>query len=106
MQLESTLFNENDSFRNSEYGPESCEQFPAEWRDFKLPIGGTMGDLIDATPKESTSKVMLEEKVFTTWHHARTVLIGDACHKMLPNFGRGNPSSNLQDMNDLGNSPP
>ncbi|KAF9950273.1 hypothetical protein BGZ72_008048 [Mortierella alpina] len=89
VQLESTLFNENDSFRNSEYGPESCEQFPAEWRDFKLPIGGTMGDLIDATPKESTSKVMLEEKVFTTWHHARTVLIGDACHKMLPNFGRG-----------------
>ncbi|KAF9571182.1 hypothetical protein EC968_000870 [Mortierella alpina] len=89
VQLQSTLFNDNDSFRNSEYGPESCEQFPPEWRDFKLPLGGTMGDLIDATPKESTSKVMLEEKVFTTWHHARTVLIGDACHKMLPNFGRG-----------------
>lgn len=48
-----------------------------------------MGDLIDATPKECISKVMLEEKLFETWYHNRTVLIGDSCHKMLPNAGRG-----------------
>ncbi|KAG0366222.1 hypothetical protein BC939DRAFT_437182 [Gamsiella multidivaricata] len=89
VQLESTVFEDNDTFRNSEYGPESCEMIPEEWRSFRLPINGTMGDLIDATPKERVSKVMLEEKIFTTWYYSRTVLIGDACHKMLPNFGRG-----------------
>ncbi|KAG0248799.1 hypothetical protein BG011_009910 [Mortierella polycephala] len=89
VQVGTSAFEENDSFRNSEYGPESSLMIPTEWRDFKLPIDGTMGDLIDATPKDSVSKVMLEEKVFTTWYGARTVLIGDACHKMLPNFGRG-----------------
>ncbi|KAF8939663.1 hypothetical protein EDD21DRAFT_373008 [Dissophora ornata] len=89
VQLESTSFEQNDTFRNSEYGPESCGMIPDEWRAFRLPINGTMGDLIDATPPENVSKVMLEEKIFTTWHHSRTVLIGDAAHKMLPNFGRG-----------------
>ncbi|KAI1304586.1 hypothetical protein EDD11_005081 [Mortierella claussenii] len=89
VQLESNSFEDNDTFRNSEYGPESCGMIPESWRQFPLPINGTMGDLIDATPKEAVSKVMLEEKIFTTWYHTRTVLIGDACHKMLPNFGRG-----------------
>ena len=88
VQLESNSFEHNDTFRNSEYGPESCV-IPDDWRAFRLPINGTMGDLIDATPPESISKVMLEEKIFTAWYHGRTVLIGDAAHKMLPNFGRG-----------------
>ncbi|KAG0318291.1 hypothetical protein BGZ99_005784 [Dissophora globulifera] len=59
-----------------------------------LPLGAnggyvTIGDLVDNTPQENITKVMLEEKLYNTWYHRRTVLIGDACHKMLPNAGRG-----------------
>ncbi|KAG0070104.1 hypothetical protein BGZ89_001412 [Linnemannia elongata] len=50
---------------------------------------GTVGELIDATPGDRVSKVMLESKLFKTWHHERTVLIGDACHKVLPFAGQG-----------------
>jgi hypothetical protein len=49
-------------------------------RDFPI-VGGdgtlTLGDLIDKTPKDQMAKVMLEEKIFDTWHHCRTVLVGD-----------------------------
>ena len=37
----------------------------------------TVGDLIDRTAPQLISKVMLEEKLFKTWYHGRTVLIGD-----------------------------
>ncbi|KAG0268714.1 hypothetical protein DFQ27_005954 [Actinomortierella ambigua] len=50
---------------------------------------GTVGRLIDATPVELISKVMLEEKFFKSWHSGRSVLIGDACHKLLPFAGQG-----------------
>jgi len=33
--------------------------------------------LIDNTPKEVISKVMLEDKMFETWHSDRVVLLGD-----------------------------
>jgi hypothetical protein len=47
-------------------------------RDFRVPFGNnTLGDLIDATPRENISKVFLEDKLFDTWNHGRTVLIGD-----------------------------
>lgn len=52
-----------------------------ETRNFVLELNDgkkrTMGDLYDLTPKEFTSKVMFEEKVFKTWYHRRFVLIGD-----------------------------
>ncbi|KAF9122974.1 hypothetical protein BGW39_009371 [Mortierella sp. 14UC] len=50
---------------------------------------GTVGEIIDATPNDRISKVMLESKLFKTWYHERTVLIGDACHKILPFAGQG-----------------
>ncbi|KAG0381007.1 hypothetical protein BGX24_001195 [Mortierella sp. AD032] len=50
---------------------------------------GTVGEIIDATPNDRVSKVMLESKMFKTWYHERTVLIGDACHKILPFAGQG-----------------
>ncbi|KAF9371874.1 hypothetical protein CPC16_002789, partial [Podila verticillata] len=73
---------EHDSFRNSEWGPEQAESMCKEVRHFKVPIGKegvtvTMGDLIDKTPKDMISKVMLEEKIFETWFGGRTVLLGD-----------------------------
>ncbi|KAG0247283.1 hypothetical protein BG011_001732 [Mortierella polycephala] len=48
-----------------------------------------MGDLIDATPKDLISRVFLGEELFKTWYLGRTILIGDACHKMLPSAGQG-----------------
>ncbi|CAO3570345.1 unnamed protein product [Mortierella alpina] len=80
----------DSSFRNSEWGPEAADAMCKEVRDFPVPRNTmTMGDLIDATPKEYISKVMLEEKLFDTWHGGRTCLIGDACHKMYPSAGLG-----------------
>ncbi|KAF9994366.1 hypothetical protein BGZ79_000881 [Entomortierella chlamydospora] len=64
-------------FRNSEWGPESTDVMVKQFHDCLNPYGGTMGELIDATPKERRSKVFLEEKLFETWHHGRTALIGD-----------------------------
>ncbi|KAF9996625.1 hypothetical protein BGZ79_009630 [Entomortierella chlamydospora] len=48
-----------------------------------------MKDIFDVTPRELICKVFLEEKVFQTWYHGRSVLIGDACHKLLPGAGQG-----------------
>ncbi|KAG0011463.1 hypothetical protein BGZ80_000675, partial [Entomortierella chlamydospora] len=42
---------EDERFRNSEWGPESNEAMIKEVRDFRVPTG-TLGDLIDATPKD------------------------------------------------------
>ncbi|KAF9383018.1 hypothetical protein CPC16_009091 [Podila verticillata] len=85
---------ENDSFRNSEWGPEAAEAMCKQVRHFKVPGDKegqilTMGDLIDRTPKDLISKVVLEEKVFETWFNGRTVLLGDACHKLNPAAGVG-----------------
>lgn len=72
----------NDSFRNSEWGPEAAEFMSREVRDYRIPGGKegktrTLGDLFDRTPKNLMSKVMLEEKVFSTWYSGRVVLLGD-----------------------------
>ncbi|KAF9176063.1 hypothetical protein BGZ49_006761, partial [Haplosporangium sp. Z 27] len=64
-------------FRNSEWSSESNDATLTKYRDLPCPLGGTMGDLFDATPNELISKVFLEEKLFKTWHHGRTVLLGD-----------------------------
>ncbi|GJJ70238.1 hypothetical protein EMPS_02587 [Entomortierella parvispora] len=82
---------EDMKFRNSEWGPESHPELINEIRSFKTPpsYGDTLGALIDATPKEGISRVFLEDKLFQTWHFGRTVLIGDAAHKLLPSSGQG-----------------
>ncbi|KAF9373608.1 hypothetical protein BGX21_004376 [Mortierella sp. AD011] len=79
----------NNNFRSSEWGPEAADVMCKEVRDYPVVRGMKMGDLIDATPKEVICKVMLEEKLFETWTYGRTVLIGDACHKMNPSGGLG-----------------
>lgn len=76
---------EHGSFKNAEWGPEAVETMAEKIRAFPILSGSdkklTMGDLINWTPKELISKVMLEEKVFETWHHGRAVLIGDGKQK-------------------------
>ncbi|KAF9102637.1 hypothetical protein BGX27_010921 [Mortierella sp. AM989] len=79
----------HDNFRSSEWGPEAAQAMCNEIRDLPAVRNLTMGDLIDATPKEVICKVMLEEKMFETWTHGRTVLLGDACHKLHPAGGLG-----------------
>ncbi|KAG0019781.1 hypothetical protein BGZ80_005282 [Entomortierella chlamydospora] len=55
---------------------ESIEQICEQMRSKLNPFGnGTYGDLIDKT--QNISRVMFEEKGFTTWYGGRTVLIGD-----------------------------
>ncbi|KAF9320555.1 hypothetical protein BG003_005738 [Podila horticola] len=84
----------HDAFRNSEWGPEAAEAMYKSVRDFKIPGGKDgqdvrLGSLIDRTPKDLISKVMLEEKVFDAWFSGRTVLLGDACHTLNPAGGAG-----------------
>jgi hypothetical protein len=74
---------EGERFRgmdNSEWGPIAAQSMCDDTRGFPIPGGNgtlTMGDLYDRTPKNLISKVMLEEKVFETWHYGRVALLGD-----------------------------
>ncbi|KAI9231213.1 MAG: hypothetical protein BYD32DRAFT_442020 [Podila humilis] len=82
----------HDSFRNSEWGLEEAEALAREVRVFMVPGGKdgkaiALGEYLDRTPRDLISKVMLEEIVFKTWYGGRTVLLGDACHKMNPSGG-------------------
>ncbi|KAG0363526.1 hypothetical protein BGZ54_008122 [Gamsiella multidivaricata] len=102
--LDEKTSREHSTFRSSEWGSEAAESMAKQIRDFPIPCGAykTMGDLIDLTPKDLISKVMLEEKLFKTWHDGRTVLLGDACHKMTPNAGLGATTA-IHDAIVLGN---
>ncbi|KAF9347663.1 hypothetical protein BGX26_000865, partial [Mortierella sp. AD094] len=67
---------------------ESIDDMLNQFQDFPCAFGGTMKEIFDATPKNLILKVFLEEKVFQTWYNGRSVLIGDACHKLLPGAGQ------------------
>ncbi|KAF9433488.1 hypothetical protein BGZ76_009400 [Entomortierella beljakovae] len=83
------LSQREEKYDNRDWYPETAVEICEDVRGFKSPYGGSIMDLIDATPKELISKVLLEEKVFRTWHSGRVVLVGDACHKIVPFFGQG-----------------
>ncbi|KAG9062245.1 hypothetical protein KI688_006577 [Linnemannia hyalina] len=79
--LDSESSKDNDAFKNSEWGPEAAQAMCNEVKDFPIVSGGekqlTLGDLFNWSSKDLISKVMLEEKIFKTWGHCRTVLMGD-----------------------------
>ncbi|KAF9582727.1 hypothetical protein BGW38_010840, partial [Lunasporangiospora selenospora] len=77
VQLDTSSMSKDFLFKNSEWGPESNEVMIKEIYDFPSHFGGTIGELIDATPRDLISRVFLEEKLFETWYGGRTVLIGD-----------------------------
>ncbi|KAF9363316.1 hypothetical protein BGX34_004391 [Mortierella sp. NVP85] len=68
---------DNVNFKQSEFGPEAIDAACALIQDLALPWGGTLGDIIARTRRDFITKVMVEEKHYKTWHHGRTVLIGE-----------------------------
>ncbi|KAI8345671.1 hypothetical protein B0O80DRAFT_504137 [Mortierella sp. GBAus27b] len=81
--------NRNHSSWDVQTTSQSIDDMIQEFKDMPCPWGGTMGNAIRSTPRDRISKVVLEEKLFQTWHGGRTVLIGDACHKILTGAGLG-----------------
>ncbi|KAG0311395.1 hypothetical protein BGZ97_011900 [Linnemannia gamsii] len=79
---------EDDQFKTSDWVPQQNKKMLDSIRHFKTPYG-TMGELFDESPVEGISKVYYEDMLFETWTHGRTVLIGDAAHKLLPSTGQG-----------------
>ncbi|KAF9162494.1 hypothetical protein DFQ26_003516 [Actinomortierella ambigua] len=75
------------NFRFSDWDSESMDDLRGELDNLPLIIGGTLGDLINNS--DSIARVMLEDRWFHTWYEGRTVLVGDACHKMIPSTGQG-----------------
>ncbi|KAI1315564.1 hypothetical protein EDD11_000638 [Mortierella claussenii] len=66
------------SSRGRDWYPETAVEICEDVRNFKCPYGGSVMDLIEATPKGLVSKVLLEEKMYRTWYNGRVVLVGDA----------------------------
>ncbi|KAF9977693.1 hypothetical protein BGZ73_005203 [Actinomortierella ambigua] len=66
---------------------DTIDEIRKDLEDIPVPLGGTIGFLIDNT--EDISKVMLEDRFFHCWFENRTVLVGDACHKLIPAGGQG-----------------
>ncbi|KAF9900420.1 hypothetical protein EC991_007354 [Linnemannia zychae] len=91
----------DDQFRSSDWTPQQNQELLDLIRHFKTPYG-TLGDLFDATPLDRVCKVYFEDMLFETWNHGRTVLIGDAAHKLLPSTGAGAVNA-LQDAIILAN---
>ncbi|KAG0055386.1 hypothetical protein BGZ83_008778 [Gryganskiella cystojenkinii] len=105
-QLDGNQSKEQETLDNSEWGPEATQTMCKEVAGFVAPVGDgkvkTIGHLIEKTPKDFISKVVFEEKVFKTWYSGRTVLLGDACHKISPSGGLGAVSA-IQDAVCLAN---
>ncbi|KAF9136097.1 hypothetical protein BGW39_006893 [Mortierella sp. 14UC] len=65
---------------NIEWSAEAAESMVEKCRHCPIVFGGkgaVLGDILDVTPKDVMSKVMLEEKLFETWYNGNIVLIGD-----------------------------
>ncbi|KAI1315186.1 hypothetical protein EDD11_001123 [Mortierella claussenii] len=76
---------EGRNFRFSEWGPDAAAEMCERVRHLPCPYGGTVGDIIDKTPADLISKVMLEDKV----KNMAIVKVSLPCHKMVPFGGQG-----------------
>ncbi|KAF9322198.1 hypothetical protein BG003_005361 [Podila horticola] len=103
--LDKETSKENDPFRNSEFGPEAAEKMCNDFKDVPF-VGGngelTLGNLIERSPKRLIKKVVIGEKLHSTWFSERTVLLGDAASRMHPAGAMGAASA-IQDAVALAN---
>ncbi|KAF9137462.1 hypothetical protein BGX30_010204 [Mortierella sp. GBA39] len=60
--LPTTQIRQEHHIRSSDWGPLQVEEMANACRDFVCPYGGTLAEIIDKTPKDRISKVLLEEK--------------------------------------------
>ncbi|KAF9973551.1 hypothetical protein BGZ73_003189 [Actinomortierella ambigua] len=82
--LRGSAFNEDSPRSSIHWGPESPSEILAEAHQFKCPYSaGSALDLIQATPRDRVSKVLLEEKMFESWYSGRVVLIGDGASQAI-----------------------
>jgi 2-polyprenyl-6-methoxyphenol hydroxylase-like FAD-dependent oxidoreductase len=77
LQQTSLLAAEATRLRNSEWTTNVSDETLDVIKNFRVPGCRTVGDLVVATPDGSICRVFLEDKLFETWYHDRTVLIGD-----------------------------
>ncbi|KAI8604749.1 hypothetical protein EDD21DRAFT_365455 [Dissophora ornata] len=96
--LPTTQIRQEHHIRSSDWGPMQVQEMADACRSFACPYGGTLADVIDNTPVERISKVLLEEKFFETWHHQRTVLMGDGKNNRKSNLLYEIPSKSSQDI--------
>ncbi|KAF9926265.1 hypothetical protein FBU30_004125 [Linnemannia zychae] len=66
------------NFRFSEWDPDSAKNMCDKVRHLPCPYGGTLGDILDETPKEVISKVMLEDKMLPFGGQGATMAIQSA----------------------------
>ncbi|KAI1308939.1 hypothetical protein EDD11_004148 [Mortierella claussenii] len=78
MELDPTTVATEKNTETSEFGPQNTEPIAKCFRDLPSPCGGSMGDLMNATQESVISRVLVEQKLYDTWYHGRTVLLGDA----------------------------
>ncbi|KAF9362516.1 hypothetical protein BGX34_005991 [Mortierella sp. NVP85] len=123
---------EETIFKQSDWGEDAAELMGRQYRDLRTSYGYDLGYMMDRTPKEATTKVMLEEKFYMTWYNGRVVLAGDgklevvnskrsfnviaspltrypivhfdnqACHKVVP-FGGQGANQSIHDVLTLAN---
>ncbi|KAF8939814.1 hypothetical protein BGZ58_008646 [Dissophora ornata] len=60
--LPTTQIRQEHHIRSSDWGPMQVQEMADACRSFACPYGGTLADVIDNTPVERISKVLLEEK--------------------------------------------
>ncbi|KAF9977007.1 hypothetical protein BGZ73_007313 [Actinomortierella ambigua] len=83
----SERIHDQESFRQTELGSESLDGIRKVLDNVRIPLGGTIGEMIEAT--DNVSNILVEDKLFSVWSEGRTVLMGDAAHKLTFAGGQG-----------------
>jgi len=63
--------------RDSEWSTIVSDETHDVVKNLRVPGCRTVGDLIVSTPDGEVCRAFIEDKLYETWYHGRTVLIGD-----------------------------
>ncbi|KAG0054362.1 hypothetical protein BGZ83_011371 [Gryganskiella cystojenkinii] len=86
---------EDERFNGIHWEYERAIEMIKKVKDFNIPFGGTLEDLLDKTPTEEISRLYMEDRLYETWTDGRTVLIGNAAHKLISTAGEGSVAAML-----------